>query len=473
MPKKKLLLADDSVTIQRVIELTFAGEDVQVLAVGDGEEAIARISSERPDIILADIGMPKRSGYEVSAFVKNNPELETIPVLLLAGAFEPVDEGKAKEAKCDGVLVKPFEPQHVIARVRELIGGAKGSPTQAVADIRRPAAALTPPRPVELPRREDRPQIPDDLVDISDEDLLPREDRLPRVQDTEIQTPQIVLDDSLDDYFDKLDETFGTINPATSTAPPREEARPPRSEGPVLERDLETFDEPPMIDLPPLEDEAPRVDTSDPFSGLEAMDVDESIRVPTLDDLLAGMPPGPESAEIDFDSLPAAAAPPKVIDFPAPPPPVAVPPSIPPRVEAPPIEPPDTTPTLTPAPPVPLVPSHVEGPVPSNVEGLAPSHVEGVAGRSIIADAFSALFAAEQGEAGAAPPRLGGNGSPSVAVTDAMIDDVARRVVQKLALGSSEQLQAMVREIVSSVAERLVREEIDRIRRQAAGGTGQ
>ena len=66
----KLLLADDSVTIQRVVELTFSGEDIQVIAVGDGEQAIARIPTERPDIVLADIGMPKRSGYEVAAFVK-------------------------------------------------------------------------------------------------------------------------------------------------------------------------------------------------------------------------------------------------------------------------------------------------------------------------------------------------------------------------------------------------------------------
>jgi len=54
----KLLLADDSVTIQRVIELTFSGENVDVLAVSDGEQAIARIAAERPDIVLADIGMP-------------------------------------------------------------------------------------------------------------------------------------------------------------------------------------------------------------------------------------------------------------------------------------------------------------------------------------------------------------------------------------------------------------------------------
>ena len=69
----KLLLADDSVTIQRVIELTFADEDIQVIAVGDGRQAIERIRADRPDIVLADIGMPERDGYEVAAFVKGDP----------------------------------------------------------------------------------------------------------------------------------------------------------------------------------------------------------------------------------------------------------------------------------------------------------------------------------------------------------------------------------------------------------------
>ena len=67
-----------------------------MITVGDGEQAIARIPTERPDIVLADIGMPKRSGYEVAAFVKGTPDLAHIPVLLLAGAFEPVDEARAR-----------------------------------------------------------------------------------------------------------------------------------------------------------------------------------------------------------------------------------------------------------------------------------------------------------------------------------------------------------------------------------------
>src|SRR5258705_82631 len=118
----------------RVIELTFAGEDVQVVTVGDGEQALARVQSDRPDIVLADIGMPKRSGSDVAAFIKHTPMLSHIPVLLLTGAFEPVDEARVRQAGCDGVLVKPFEPRQVIDRVRELLGRAAGSPARATAN---------------------------------------------------------------------------------------------------------------------------------------------------------------------------------------------------------------------------------------------------------------------------------------------------------------------------------------------------
>jgi CheY-like chemotaxis protein len=428
---KKLLLADDSVTIQRVIELTFSGEDVQVLTASDGEEALTRIAADKPDIVLADIGMPKRSGYDVSAFVKGKPELSHIPVLLLAGAFEPVDDAKAKEVHCDGVLVKPFEPQQVIARVRELIGGAKGSPTQpAISDIPRPAAVLTASRPVELPRREEKPAVLEDLMEFgaddllpqtgrlarSMEDLLPADDFLPPVESLGSAVPPLGLDDSLDDYFDKLDEAFATITTSSLDATtPGSDAR--RREGSVLERELDSFDELPPLDALP---DAHPAGTVDPFKGLDTIQPDD-VAVPTLDDLLAGMSPSPRPT-------PAPAVAPPII------------------VALPPVEPPEMTPTLTAA-PVPL-----EAPP--------------VTGRSIVADAFSALLAIEQGEPGVVPVRIGGNGSPPV-ITEPMIDDVARRVVQKLALGSSDQMQRIVKEIVSAVAERLVREEIDRIRRNA------
>ena len=122
----KLLLADDSVTIQRVVELTFSGENIDVVTVSDGEQAIARISADPPDIVLADIAMPKKNGYEVAAFVKDHPTLSKVPVLLLAGAFEPVDEERAKKVRSDGVLVKPFETHEVIARVWAQLGQYRG-----------------------------------------------------------------------------------------------------------------------------------------------------------------------------------------------------------------------------------------------------------------------------------------------------------------------------------------------------------
>jgi CheY-like chemotaxis protein len=169
---RKLFLADDSVTIQRVVELTFSGEDIEVVTVSDGEEAIARLSAEAPDIVLADIAMPKKNGYEVAAFMKEHPTLSRVPVLLLAGAFEPVDEERAKRVKCDGVLVKPFETHEVIARVRELIDGARPAEESA------PAAPPPRGQVVEMPQAA--------------------------------PTPAPRADQSLDEYFDRLDVAFAT-----------------------------------------------------------------------------------------------------------------------------------------------------------------------------------------------------------------------------------------------------------------------
>jgi DNA-binding response OmpR family regulator len=120
-----LLLSDDSVTVQKMIAMTFAAEDITVMTVSDGEQAMARIREVRPDIVLAAIATPKRSGYDVAAFVKSEPGLTSIPVLLLAGAFEPVNSVRAAQVRCDGVLVKPLEPQQVVARVKELIKGER------------------------------------------------------------------------------------------------------------------------------------------------------------------------------------------------------------------------------------------------------------------------------------------------------------------------------------------------------------
>src|SRR5262249_38879985 len=147
----KLLLADDSVTIQRVIELTFADEDVQVIAVGNGADAIDRAQRDRPDIVLADVGMPERNGYEVAQFIKGTPALAHIPVVLLTGAFEPVDEARARSVGCDGVLVKPFEPQIVISRVKDLLAGRQPAGMWGNAPAAQGPVRQAPPAPAAAP----------------------------------------------------------------------------------------------------------------------------------------------------------------------------------------------------------------------------------------------------------------------------------------------------------------------------------
>ena len=143
----KILLADDSITIQKVIELTFSDEDFELHTVGNGQKAIDEIRSIQPDIVLCDIIMPEKNGYEVCEFIKSNDELKHIPVLLLTGAFEPFDQERAKAAGCEGFLAKPFEPQTLISKVKELLASAQGAPAGAAAPAPPPAMPPGPPAP--------------------------------------------------------------------------------------------------------------------------------------------------------------------------------------------------------------------------------------------------------------------------------------------------------------------------------------
>jgi len=151
---KKILLADDSITIQKVIELTFSDEDFEVVTVGNGRLAVERVLDLRPDIVLCDIIMPEKDGYEVCDFIKRSPQLSNVPVLLLTGAFEPFDQERAARVACDGFLAKPFEPETLIAKVKDLLqkAAARGSsvtgPRMAVQVPAPPPPPSPPPPPV-------------------------------------------------------------------------------------------------------------------------------------------------------------------------------------------------------------------------------------------------------------------------------------------------------------------------------------
>jgi CheY-like chemotaxis protein len=122
---RKLLLADDSATIQKVIDLTFADEGVQVVSVSNGREAIDRLPEIRPDVVLVDVFMPSPNGYEVCEYVKTNEQLKHIPVMLLVGSFEPFDEAEARRVGADDILTKPFQS---IRRLIDRVGALVSSP---------------------------------------------------------------------------------------------------------------------------------------------------------------------------------------------------------------------------------------------------------------------------------------------------------------------------------------------------------
>ena len=119
---RKLLLADDSIAIQKVVDLTFTDEGMEVTTVGDGREALAKLEQSTPDVVLADVFMPGVDGYELCKFIKADERFRNVPVMLLVGTFEPFDETEAKRAGADDVVTKPFQSiRDLVSRVSSLM----------------------------------------------------------------------------------------------------------------------------------------------------------------------------------------------------------------------------------------------------------------------------------------------------------------------------------------------------------------
>jgi CheY-like chemotaxis protein len=123
--RRKLLVADDSPTVQKVISLTFEDEGVEVVTASDGAEALRLLAADPPpDVILADAVMPAPNGYELCGRVKRDERLRHVPVVLLVGTFEPFNEAEARRVGAETVLTKPFQSiRDLVSKVGSLIGG--------------------------------------------------------------------------------------------------------------------------------------------------------------------------------------------------------------------------------------------------------------------------------------------------------------------------------------------------------------
>lgn len=138
---RKLLLADDSITIQKVVNLTFADEGLEVTTVSNGDLAVEKIEDMSPDIVLADVHMPGLNGYEVCEFVKRNERFRHIPVMLLVGSFEPFNEAEARRVGADDYLTKPFQSiRQLVSKVGSLLSGKPAAEDDApTKDLAMPA----------------------------------------------------------------------------------------------------------------------------------------------------------------------------------------------------------------------------------------------------------------------------------------------------------------------------------------------
>ena len=125
MAQRKLLLADDSVTIQKVVNLTFADEGIEVITVGDGDAALEKIKESAPDLVMADVNMPGLNGYQLCEKIRQSDALKKTPVILLVGSFEPFDETEARRVGANDFLTKPFQSiRQLVTKVTDLLNSS-------------------------------------------------------------------------------------------------------------------------------------------------------------------------------------------------------------------------------------------------------------------------------------------------------------------------------------------------------------
>jgi CheY-like chemotaxis protein len=137
---KRILIADDSLTIQKAFAMTFAGEDVTLLAARSADEALTMARQARPELVIADVVMPGRSGYDLCAAIKSDPALRGVPVYMLASSQNPYDEARGRHSGADGQFTKPFESVSIVERAKEAIARGVSAP-----------AVTTPPPVVAFP----------------------------------------------------------------------------------------------------------------------------------------------------------------------------------------------------------------------------------------------------------------------------------------------------------------------------------
>jgi DNA-binding response OmpR family regulator len=511
-----LLLADDSITVQRVIALTFAGEPIQVVPVSNGREAMEKIASQRPDIVLAATTLSQMSGYDLAHFVRSTADLQGVPVLLLSGAFETVDEAKLKTSGANGVIEKPVEPIAVIARVKELLGLKSAAKPATVGRLVTSADGAA-------DKKLATPSNWEELRERTGLDANTKSVEAPSTRSKSEQPPLDVAFDSLDQQLSGRANT-GTHNPsgplghAAGAADPRSPGRRPDTSttigNPVFEVDDQWFSDEEGRDLaearagrreiiedlrspefqaaPVAPDSAPapifevddewfadgnkvRADKLDEQRQLAAEMGIHDVDLPQAEAPLEPAPVVTDDFEFGLDDLkaleqPAEAVPVEMVT------PVEQPAHFEPAIPIEPETPIEAATAIEPVAVEPLIPIDPVAPIMPATVVATTSDLAPIAARADahgVADDFAALLAYEQGESPEPPVASVPVEGPALQITDEMLDQIASRVAERLSAGLfGDQLKSVVtdtvrdtvRSIVSDTSERLVRDEIDRIK---------
>jgi CheY-like chemotaxis protein len=169
----KVLVADDSITIQKVIGIIFGGDEYSLTIVDNGKAAVDKAREITPDILLIDALMPGMSGYEVAEAVRSTPSLAAKPILILTGSFEPFDEEKAKKSGADDFIAKPFESQQIITKVKELLELGKSRASSAASQSQPAFEVIDIPTPVFAQQHEAPEKAPADIWGAFTQDIEP------------------------------------------------------------------------------------------------------------------------------------------------------------------------------------------------------------------------------------------------------------------------------------------------------------
>jgi CheY-like chemotaxis protein len=141
---QKVLVVDDSLSVRKVVEKALEGRGLQVLAAASGAEAIQMIDRDRPDVVICDVILPDKDGYQICQYVRTHPAIGATPVLLISGVNNGTVQARAAEARSNEVMFKPFGVDELVRKIDNLLAGSSNGTKKEAATAAPPARVSAP-----------------------------------------------------------------------------------------------------------------------------------------------------------------------------------------------------------------------------------------------------------------------------------------------------------------------------------------